>query len=265
MKNVIYYLLTLFILTSIMQAEIQTEKIEYNDGSATLEGYVVWDYNQFDLAQKARPAVILIHDWMGVGEFTLDRAKMIAELGYVAFVADIYGKGIRPSNGKEAGEQAGKYKGNIKLYRSRVNAALEWINNNRVDVDKNKIAAIGFCFGGTGVLELARSGADIKGVVSFHGGLAYTDINDAKNIHCKVLVLHGADDPFVKDEEVVNFEKEMKSQKIDYQLVKYSNAVHAFTNPKAGNDNSKGAAYNEIADKRSWLAMKNFFTEIFGE
>ena len=146
--------------------------------------------------------------------------------------------------------------------RKRINLALDEIKKNEV-VFSDKIAAIGYCFGGTVALELARSGADIKGVVSFHGGLDTPNPNDAKNIRAKVLVLHGGDDPYVPAEQMENFKKEMKDCGVDYQIFIYGGAVHSFTNPNSGSDNSNGAAYNEKADKRSWEAMKTFFNEIF--
>jgi dienelactone hydrolase len=182
----------------------------------------------------------------------------------VAFACDIYGKGIRPTAMPDAVAQAGKYKGDRALLRKRVNAGLETLLKQE-GVDKKRVAAIGYCFGGTSVLELARSGADVSGVVSFHGGLSSPTPEDAKNIKAKVLALHGADDPNVPPAEVAAFEKEMRDAKVDWQLVAYGGAVHSFTDKSAGNDNSKGAAYNEKADRRSWEAMKDLFAEIFGK
>jgi dienelactone hydrolase len=187
---------------------------------------------------------------------------MLAQLGYVAFCADIYGKGVRPQNTAEAGAQAGKYKNDRQLLRARVNVGLDALRQQPL-VDPKRLAAIGYCFGGTTVLELARSGADVAGVVSFHGGLDAPDPADGKNIKCKVLVCHGADDPFSSPQDIAAFENEMRKGGVDWQLIKYGGAVHSFTQPMAGNDNSKGAAYNEKADKRSWEAMKQFFAEIF--
>jgi len=187
---------------------------------------------------------------------------MLAQLGYVAFCADIYGKGVRPKDPQEAGPLAGKYKSDRQLLRARVNAGLEALRQQPL-VDPKRIAAIGYCFGGTTVLELARSGADIAGVVSFHGGLDSPTPADGKNIKCKILVCHGADDPFEKPADLAAFQSELRDAKVDWQLIEYGGAVHAFTQPMAGNDNSKGAAYNEKADKRSWEAMKQFFAEIF--
>jgi dienelactone hydrolase len=187
---------------------------------------------------------------------------MLASLGYVALAIDMYGKGVRPQSNEEAGKQAGIYKSDRKLMRSRAQAGLDFLRKHEL-VDVTRLAAIGFCFGGTTVLELARSGAELDGVVSFHGGLDTPNPADAENIKCKILVLHGGDDPFVPKEHVEAFEEEMRQAGVDWQLIAYGGAVHSFTNPAAGNDNSKGAAYNETADKRSWQALQDFFNEIF--
>jgi dienelactone hydrolase len=169
---------------------------------------------------------------------------------------------VRPADAKEAGALAGKYKGERALYRLRLRAGLDELTKNTL-VAPGQIAAIGYCFGGTGVLELVRDGSEVKGVVSFHGGLNTPTPEDAKNIKAPVLVLHGADDPFVKPDEVAAFKKEMADAGVKYEFVAYPGAVHSFTRPDAGNDNSKGAAYNEAADKASWFAMKEFFAKIF--
>jgi dienelactone hydrolase len=198
---------------------------------------------------------------MGVNAQAKASAEKLVRLGYVALVADVYGKGIRPASGKEAGPLAGKYKGDRPLLRARVNAALDELKR-QPNVDGARLAAIGYCFGGTTALELARSGAPVAGVVSFHGGLGSPTPADARQIKGKVLALHGADDPYVKEDEVKGFEDEMRAAGVDWQLVKYSNAVHSFTDQDAGSDNSQGAAYNAAADRRSWEAMKDFFAEV---
>lgn len=239
-------------------AAIKTETVEYKEGDTPLEGVLIYD----DSIVNKRPGILIAHQWKGLTDYEKKRGEMLAKLGYVAFAADIYGKGTRPKDVQEAGQFAGKYKDDRDLLRKRVNAGFEQLKKSRF-VDPEKTAAIGYCFGGTTVLELARSGADVDGVVSFHGGLGTPTPEDAKEIKGKVLALHGADDPHVPPAEEQAFEKEMREAKVDWQLVAYGNAVHSFTDWNAGNDNSKGSAYNEKADKRSWEDMKDFFNELF--
>ena len=256
-----YGLILLMLFMSVgANAEVKTRTIEYQQGNTVLEGYLAYDTT----GPSRKPGVLVVHEWTGLGSFAKSRAEQLARLGYVAFAADIYGKGVRPNNAKEAAATSKIYMSDRALLRERAKAALEKLRSQE-GVDPGRIAAIGYCFGGTAVLELARSGSDIKGVVSFHGGLDTPNLQDAKKIRAKVLVLHGADDPFVPYEQVKIFEDEMRFGNVDWQLVKYSKAVHAFTNPESGNDNSKGAAYNSDADRRSWDAMKGFFKEIFQE
>lgn len=239
-------------------AAIQTKVVEYKQGDTTLEGFVAWD----DAVKGTRPGVLVVHQWMGLTDYEKKRAEMLAQLGYVAFCADIYGKGVRLKTREEAGAEAGKYKNDRQLLRARVNAGLAELRQQPL-VDPKRIAAIGYCFGGTAVLELARSGAELNGVVSFHGGLDSPTPGDGKHIKCKVLVLHGADDPTMSPQQIAAFEDEMRGGGVDWQLIKFGGAVHGFTQWYAGNDNSKGVAYNERADKRSWEYMKLFFAEIF--
>jgi dienelactone hydrolase len=253
----------LFTVLAIMTAlsargEIISKPVEYKQGDTVLEGLSVYD----DAIQGKRPAVLVVHQWKGLGDYEKKRAEMLARLGYNVFAADIYGKGVRPQTPQAAGAEAGKYKGDRALLRARVRAALDVLAQHQL-TDPRRIAAIGYCFGGTTVLELARSGADIAGVVSFHGGLSSPTPGDARNIKAKMLALHGADDPNVPPKEVAAFEDEMRQGGADWQLVAYGGAVHSFTDWDAGSDNSKGAAYNERADRRSWVAMKQFFAEIF--
>ena len=246
------------IIAASLHAAIQTKTVEYKQGGTTLEGVLVWD----DAVQGQRPGVLVVHQWMGLTDYEKHRAEMLAQLGYVAFCADIYGKGVRPKDAAEAGAQAGKYKGDRQLLRARVNAALT-VLQTREFVDPKRIAAIGYCFGGTVVLEIARGGADLKGVASFHGGLSTPNPADAKNIKGKVLVLHGADDTFESPAEIAAFQEEMRQGRVDWQMNYYGGAVHSFTNPDAGKAGIKGVAYNEAADRRSWQAMRDFFDEIF--
>lgn len=242
---------------NVLNAAIRTETVEYKQGDATLEGKLVYD----DAVKGARPGVLIVHQWKGVTEHETQHAEMLAQLGYAAFCADIYGKGIRPATPAEAGAEAGKYKKNRPLLRERVNAGLATLRQQKV-VDSKHIAAIGYCFGGTTVIELARSGADVAGVVSFHGGLDSPTPADGKNIKCKVLACHGAVDPFVPAKDLEAFENEMSESGVDWRLIKYGGAVHSFTDRKA-DGSMKGAKYDEKADHRSWQDMKSFFAEIF--
>ncbi len=246
-------------MTTILtaRAAIHTENVEYKQGDTTLKGYLAYD----DSLTGKRPGVLVVHQWLGLTDYEKHRAEMLAQLGYVAFCADIYGKDNRPKDVGEAGALAGKFKSDRALLRARVNAGLDALRQQPL-VDEKNIAAIGYCFGGTTVIELARSGADIAGVVSFHGGLDSPTPADGKNIKCKVLALAGADDPFQKPEDLTAFEDEMRNAKVDWQITFYGGAVHAFTQPNPGFVNA-GAKYNEKADKRSWQAMKDFFAETF--
>ena len=259
MKRFLFPLLSSLFLTSAHGALVE-KTVTYEQGGVTLEGFHVYD----DAVKGKRPAVLVIHQWTGLTDYEKGRSRQLAELGYNVLAADIYGVGIRPKP-PEAANEAGKYKGDRKLFRARIDAGLALLKKDEL-TDTSKIAAIGYCFGGTGVLELARSGAEIAGVVSFHGALdtAPGFAAEKGKVPAKVLVLHGAIDPHVPAEQVSAFEKEFSEAGADWQFVAYSGAVHGFTQKMAGDDPSKGAAYNAAADRRSWEAMKVFFAEIFG-
>jgi dienelactone hydrolase len=199
---------------------------------------------------------------MGLAQFDKDKANLLAKQGYVAFAADVYGKGIRPTNADEAKQQATKYKDDRPLLRSHIRAAYDKLASMK-QVNNKKLLVMGYCFGGTTALELARDGAPLVGTVTFHGGLSNPTPENAKNIKGRVLVLHGADDPHVPPAEVQAFKDEMKTAGVDMKFIAYPGAVHAFTNPAAGNDNSKGAAYNAEADKASWAEFEKFLKEVF--
>jgi dienelactone hydrolase len=256
----------IFILLSIVSVFVSTahaalveKPVTYKQGDATLEGFHVYD----DSVSGKRPGILVVHQWTGLSDYEKRRSRMLAEMGYNVLAADIYGQGIRPQP-PEAGKEAGKYKADRALYRARLISALDLLKADE-RTDPQKIAAIGYCFGGTGVLEIARSGTDIAGVVSFHGGLDVSPGMAAESgkIPAKILVLHGAADPYVPAEQLAAFQKEMTDAKANWEIVFYSDAVHSFTHPEAGTDPSKGAAYNEQADRRSWVAMQSFFTELF--
>lgn len=258
MKSALLSFIFLFVLhLSVYAQKVKTQAVSYKDGDTELEGYLAYD----PAAKGKRPAVIVVHEWTGINEYTRKRCEQLAAMGYIAFAADVYGKGIRPSAPQDAGRESAKYRNNRPLMRQRMKAALDWAKKQS-NIDSSRIAAIGYCFGGTAVLELARSGATLAGVVSFHGGLSTPNPQDASNIRSKVLICHGAIDPFVPQEEVDAFMKAMNDAKVDYQFIAYSNAMHSFTNPEAMSF-LKGVAYNEEADKRSWEAMKLFFSELF--
>ena len=256
MRNVLITLVCAA-LTWTARAELKTQTVEYKDGATVLQGFLAYDTS----FSGKRPAVLVVHQWKGLTEYEQKRCEMLAKQGYVAFAVDIYGKGIRPTTVQDAGAQAGKYKGDRALLRQRVNAGLNCLKQQD-KVDAGRIAAIGYCFGGTTVIELARSGAGIAGVVSFHGGLDSPTPADGKNIKCRVLALHGADDPFVPDKDLAAFEGEMRDGGVDWQLIKYGGAVHSFTDWNAKGELA-GALYNERADTRSWEDMLQFLSESF--
>jgi len=239
---------------------IKSKTVDYSLNGVAMEGYVAYD----DAKKGRRPGILIVHDWMGQGKFGKDKADELAKEGYVAFAVDIYGKGVRPKTTDEAGKVATKFKDDRNLLRARVRAGLDQLIA-MTEVDPKRIVVMGYCFGGTTALELARSGAPLAGTVSFHGGLGSPTPADAKKIQGRVLVLHGADDPFVPPAEVEAFKDEMKKANVKMEFVAYPGSVHSFTNPAAGSDNSKGAAYNAEADKSSWAAFHKFLHEVVGK
>jgi len=247
-----------FALAASAQATLRTKTVEYKHGDVVLTGYLSYDPS----VKGKRPGVLVLPEWWGVNDYARHRADMLAQLGYIAFVADVYGSGFNTTSPDQAGKHAGEFRANRTLMRERVTAALDVLRKHEL-CDPRRIAAIGYCFGGTCVLELARSGAEIAGVVSFHGGLSTLNPADAKNIKCKVLVCHGGNDTFESPEEVAAFQKEMRESNVDWQMNVYGGAVHGFTNPGAGKFGIPGVGYNERADIRSWEAMRLFFGEIF--
>ena len=246
-------------LAAAGSAAVRTETVEYRQGQTVLEGYLAYD----DAVEGKRPGVLVIHEWWGLNDYARMRARQLAEMGYVALAADVYGKGRRAKTAAQAGKLAGQFKSDRPLLRRRVQAGLAQLKAHKL-VDPGRVAAIGFCFGGTAALELARSGADLQAVVSFHGGLATPNPRDAKRIKAKVLVLHGGADPHVPPAEVAAFQKEMRDAGVDWQMNTYGRAVHSFTNHAAGSNTSRGAAYDKQAAERSWAAMKLFFVETIG-
>jgi dienelactone hydrolase len=231
--------------------------ITYKDGEEVLEAFIAFD----DSVLGQRPAVLISHAWGGRDNFVAEKAKKLAGLGYVGFALDVYGKGILGTSKEENTKLMQPFMENRPKLQQRMKAALTTVKR-LPEVDEHKIAAMGFCFGGLCVLDLARTGADLQGVVSFHGLLGVPNNTQGTKITAKILALHGHDDPMVPSEQVLAFQEEMTQAGADWQFVSYGNTVHAFTNPVA-NDPDFGTVYQADADRRSWQAMKNFFAEIF--
>jgi dienelactone hydrolase len=238
---------------------IKTETVEYTQGGVNFKGYLAYD----DAAGPKRPGVLVVPEWWGLNAYAKSRAEQLAGLGYIAFAADMYGDGKTTDDPKVAPQLSGPLMQDRGLMRARVNAAYDQLKG-RAEVDPAKIAAIGYCFGGTSVLELARSGTPVLGVVCFHGGLSTPNADDAKNIKGRVLVLTGANDAFIPAEQRDAFAKEMADAKVNWEMDVYSDAVHAFTNPNAGKFGIANIQYNKEADERSFARMRGFFDEIFG-
>lgn len=250
-------LIALTLMLAAAQLSAQLKPVAYTEGGQKLNGFAAIPAKPL----KQKPGVLILPAWLGINGHSKEVAQKLSALGYHAFVADIYGEGKYPSDTKQAGEQAGYYKKNVEKYQQRIASALQELIKSGADA--NNIVVIGYCFGGTGALEAARGGLNVKGVVSFHGGIGKDAARTNSAIKPKVLVLHGADDPYVPQKDIDGFIAEMKEAKADWQLVYLPNAVHAFTEKEAGNDNSKGAAYNEKADKRSWEYFMDFLEETF--
>lgn len=234
----------------------QLKSVKYKDGEQVLNGFQITPKKN----KNKKPGVLILPAWMGIDSHSKNSAQKLSDLGYYAFVADIYGEGNYPNNTAEAGKQAGFYKKNTVDYQRRISLALAQLV--KAGADPEHIVIIGYCFGGTGALEAARAGLKTKGVVSFHGGLSKSISRPNSIINTSVLVLHGADDPYVPTEEITAFQQEMRDSKADWEMIYYANAVHSFTNPESGNDNSKGAAYNEKAATRSWEQLQLFLNEV---
>ena len=246
--------------STTVQVQLKEENVSYKADTINANGFVVYDENNKD----KRPAILVVHEWWGMNDYAKSRARQLAALGYVAFAVDMYGNGKTADNPTDAGGLATPFYKDPSLAKTRLDAAIELLKQNPM-VDTNKIAAIGYCFGGFVVLNAAKQGADLAGIVSFHGNLS--GVQPDKNLlKSKVLVCHGAVDPFVSKEEVASFRKGMDSIGANYTFIAYDSAVHAFTNPMATEMGKKfniPVAYNEAADKKSWEDMKAFFIELF--
>lgn len=236
---------------------MKTQTITYQQNNTELEGVIAWP----ESSEKKQPLVMVVHDWSGRNEFADDKAKQLAQLGYIGFAIDMYGKGKLGHNNEEKTALMTPLVEDRRLLRERLFAAFE--QTQTIDnVDSNNIAIIGFCFGGLCALDLARSGLDFKAAVSFHGLFNSPDNLPTETIKAKILALHGYDDPMVTPQQVQQFADEMTEAKADWSIHMYGNTMHAFTNPQA-NDANLGTVYNERAKQRAWIAMQNWFNEVF--
>jgi len=254
-------MLALSVISAGAQAKLVAKAVDYKDNKTSLRGYLVYD----DAYKGKRPGVLVVHEWWGHNAHARASAKKLAKLGYTAFAIDMYGTGILATHPKEAGEFSGRFGKNPALVKSRFNAALKVLQAHE-SVSTGKIAAIGYCFGGRIVLEMARSGADLKAVASFHGSPVTANLAQKGKFKAQVRFYLGAADPFVKPEQMVAFNKEMKSAGVKYKVVMYKGAKHSFTNPAAdgiGKKYKMPLAYDKKADHESWKDMIQFLKDVF--
>ena len=245
-------------LPSLVQAKVQSRVVPYSHGGTSFEGFLAWD----DSIKGKRPGILVVHEWWGHNEYARSRAKQLATLGYVAFAADMYGKGKVTTHPEKASEWAKLTTSNIETWRGRAKAGLKQLQADP-KVDPNNLAAIGYCFGGATVMQLVYGGATVKGVVSFHGSLPLPHKTQTIPHSAKVLIAHGASDPFLSADHIGQFKDALNNAEIDWQMVWYSGAQHSFTNPSADQYGLKGAKYHKESDQRSWSHMKIFFNELF--
>ncbi|WP_129714273.1 dienelactone hydrolase family protein [Pedobacter sp. SYP-B3415] len=246
---------TVSIMFCALAAIAQQKPVSYKDGTQQLNGWA-----GKPLTGAGKSGILILPAWFGIDAHCKETATRLNKSGYHTFVADIYGEGNYPKNAREAGERSGQYKKNLEAYHRRIRLALDQLVRGGAAADR--IVVIGYCFGGLGAIEAARNNFPVRGIVSFHGGLARNKEKEIAPIKPTLLICHGADDPYESQEEVLAFQDEMRKAKADWQMIYYANAVHSFTEKAAGNDNSKGAAYNELADKRSWAHMLQFLGEV---
>jgi dienelactone hydrolase len=252
--------IAMLLLSGAASAVMQKEEVDYKDGDVELKGYIFWD----DAFGGQRPGVLVVHEWWGLNDYAKLRAEMLAETGYVAFAADMFGGGRMTRHADEAKGWMQQITANIDAWQRRADLALQQLRAHP-KVDGERLAAIGYCFGGATVMQLAYLGADLDGVVSFHGSLPPATPEQAAKVKAKVLAAHGDADGFVPPERVEAFKKALSGAGVDWEMDIYSGARHGFTNPYADGYGMEGIAYNEGADRRSWLRMLAFFDELFGE
>lgn len=241
-------------------ADVKTQEVVYEHGGTKFKGHLAWD----DAATGKRPGVLVVHEWWGLNDYAKGRAVELAKLGYVAFACDMYGDGKSVGHPEDARKMSAEVRKNVETWRGRAQAALKVLQTSD-KVDATKLAAIGYCFGGSTCLQLAATGADLKAVATFHAALPPLSVEDAKKIKSKVLVNHGADDFFISKESIDKFQATMKEAKVNLKFDAFPGVVHSFTVPGADKHMIKGMAYNEEADKKSWAAMKELFAQTIGK
>jgi len=241
-------------------ADVKTETIEYRDGDTKLVGFLAYD----DAIQGPRPGVLVVHEWWGLNDYARNRAKQLASMGYVAFAADIYGEGKSTTHPQDAMAWSGEIRKSLDGWRKRGEAGLAVLREHP-RVDSSKLAAIGYCFGGATVIQLAYAGADLKAVASFHGSLPLPAAGDLQRCKASVLACHGQDDSFIPAEQVAKFQSQLSEGKVDLVFVSYGGAKHSFTNPDAGAAGVDGLEYNRNADLRSWQHLTDFLKERLGD
>ncbi len=237
---------------------LKTEEVLYKQGETVLRGHLAYD----DAVEGKRPGILVVHEWWGLNDYAKSRADALAREGYIALALDMYGEGRNTDHPKEAGEWSGYIRQNFSIAKERFMAAYDLLKSHKL-TDPKRLAAIGYCFGGYVVLAMAMEGIDLRAVVSFHGTLPLKRVEPG-TIKASILVCHGADDPLVKPDQILEFKENLGYAKADWQFVTYGGAKHSFTNPQADSQGMPALGYNKTADRRSWRAMLDLFHEVFG-
>jgi dienelactone hydrolase len=266
MKKILTLLVVVALVSAIAASAsakpmIKGEEVSYSSGSTVMKGYLAYDKN----IKGKRPGILVVHEWWGHNEYARKRARMLAEMGYAALAVDMYGDGKQAMHPDDAGKFSSELMKNFDTAKARFTAAMDFLIKQNM-VAPGEIAAIGYCFGGGVVLNMARQGVDLKGVASFHGGFAAVKPAQPGAVNAKILVLHGGDDKFTTVEQVDAFKKEMKDAGADFQFISYPGAMHSFTNPDADAYAKKfnlPLGYNAEADKKSWEELGKFLEQIF--
>ena len=256
----LWFILTwMFIgMSPLVEAKVQSKVVPYTHGETSFEGFLAWDNS----VKGKRPGVLVVHEWWGLNDYARSRAEQLAELGYMAFAVDMYGKGKVTTHPEQASEWAKLTTSYVDKWLGKAQAGLNVLMKES-NVDPTRLAAIGYCFGGATVMQLVYGGAPVKGVVSFHGSLPLPNESQPLNTSAKILIAHGADDPFLQPDHIQQFQNALDTAGLDWQMIQYGGAQHSFTNPSANQYGVEGVQYHPQADQRSWRHMKQFFDELF--